>query len=137
MSTRPGNPKVSINAATALGVAAGLNFPLDQSAQILLAVSVVYVATAGAGNRVPTIRVLDSAGNIIWSAVFATAVTAAQTSRLMAGAGAPQTAVTTPLQQTYPLPMEFSLPPNASLQVLDAANIAVADTVAVNILTVL
>jgi hypothetical protein len=135
MSTRSGNPKSQINTAVALGVAAGINIPLDQSCQNLIAVAIVYTASATVGNRVPTVRVLNAAGNVLWSAVFATAVTASQVPRLMLGSGTPATTVTTPLQQTFPIPVEMSLEPNSSLQISDSANIDVADTVAVNILT--
>jgi hypothetical protein len=135
MSTRSGNPKSQINTAVALGVAAGINIALDQSAQNLIAVSIVYTASATAGSRVPTVRILNAAGNVLWSAVFATAVTTGQVPRLMLGSGTPSTSVTTPLQQTFPIPVEMALEASSSLQILDAANIDVADTVAVNILT--
>jgi hypothetical protein len=135
MSTRSGNPKSQINAAVALGASTGVNIALDQSAQNLIAVSIVYTASGTAGSRVPTVRVLNAAGNVLWSAVFATAVTVSQVPRLMLGSGTPSTSVTTPLQQTFPIPVEMALEPNSSLQILDAANIDTTDTVAVNILT--
>lgn len=132
MTTRPGNPTVGIAAAAALAVAGGRNIVLQNSAQVITAISVVWVATATVGNRVPVIRILDPSGNILWSAAFATAVTAGQTSRLMAGGGIPATNVASPIQQTFPLPYEMAVPAASSIQVLDAANIDVADTVAVN-----
>lgn len=137
MSSRSGNPKVFSNATVALGAAAGVNFALDSSAQILVAVSIVYTASGTAGSRLVTVRVLDSASRVLWSAAFGTAVTTGQVPRLMMGAGSPTSSVTTPLQQTFPLPVEFSLPASASLQVLDAANIDTADTVQVNVTVVL
>jgi hypothetical protein len=137
MSVRSGNPKSIIEASVALGASTGVNFALDSSSQNLLAVAIVYTASATVGNRTPTIRVLDANSKIIWSAAFGTAVTASQVPRLMMGAGSPTSSTTTPLQQTFPLPVEFSLPPSSSLQVLDAANIDTTDTVQVNIVVTL
>lgn len=137
MSDQPGNPRVLVNATVALGAAGGVNIPLESSVQVLTAVSIVYTATGGAGSRLVTVRVLDSASRVFWSAVFATAVTAGQVPRLMMGAGIAAGNVTTPLQQTYPIPDNFSLPAGATLQILDAANIDTADTVQVNVVVTL
>ena len=137
MSNRSGNPHVLINATVALGASTGVNFALDSSAQNLLAVSIVYTASATAGSRLVVVRLLDAAGHILWSAAFGTAVTTGQVPRLMMGAGSPTSSVTTPLQQTFPLPVEFSLPASSSLQVLDSANIDTTDTVQVNVVVTL
>lgn len=137
MSTQPGNPDDLSYPAVALGAAAGQNFALNPSAQILVSVVIVYVATATAGNRVPVLRILSSEGNIIWSVVFGTAVTANQTSRLLAGAGVQPVANTTPLQQIVPLPTQFTIEASCTIQILDAANIDVLDTVQVNLLLTL
>lgn len=137
MSNRPGNPRVLVNATVALGAAAGQNFALESSNQDLISIAIVYTASASAGTRIPTVRVLDPSSRVLWSAVFATAVTATQVPRLLMGAGSPPVATTNPLQQTFPLPEFLSLPPSCSIQVLDAANIDVADTVQVNIVVVL
>lgn len=134
MSARPGTPQSIIGPTVALGAAGGVNVALGPSAQVLQAVSIVYTASGTAGNRAVVIRALNAAGSILWSAAFATAVTATQVSRLQAGAGVPATSVTTPLQQTYPLPDQLSLEAGSSIQVLDAANVDTADTVQVNVL---
>lgn len=136
MSQRPGTPNDTTFSAVALGAAAGQNYAVNSpsGSAILSTVAVVYVASATVGNRIPVLRVLNPEGLILWSAVFGTAVTAGQTTRLLAGAGTPAVVNSTPLQQTFPLPVELGLETGCTIQVLDAANIDTADTVQVNML---
>lgn len=132
MSPRPGTVSKLVQSATALGVAAGVNVPLNNSAfAVLPAISIVLVASATVGNRVPVVRLLDASGNILASTVATTAITAGQTVRLMVMAGATFSAIATPLQQNLPWPVEMPVPPLSSLQIFDNANVDVADTVAV------
>jgi hypothetical protein len=82
------------------------------------------------GNRFIVVRILDAAGNIMWQAAQGSAVTAGQTTRLALGAGIATATVANPLMQYIPLPVEFTVPPGAQVQVFDNAGIDNTDTVA-------
>jgi hypothetical protein len=132
MSSRPGNPNIQLKAATALGVAGGLSVALNNgSAAVLTSFVLSFVASATVGNRNIVVQFKDAAGNILTQTVATTAITAGQTPKLVGMAGIPYVSITTPLQQIVPLPNEVQLPPFATMQILDTANIDTADTVAV------
>lgn len=130
MSARPGNPAETIITAITLGGAAGRNFQLNNSSfAIVDAIAVVFLASATVGNRAITFELLDPAGNLLWMCAIGTAITAGQVVRLMAGAGVAPGSVATPLLQYLPLPSELAVPPNSSLQIVDAANISGTDQI--------
>ena len=132
MSARPGqinNPAFTV-AAAILGSAAGRSMTLNnQSNAVITALMFTYVATATVGNRVPVVRILDSAGNILWQTTQGGNIAAGQTFRLAVGAGIQTVAETAPLMQFMPLPVEFTVPPAAQVVVFDNANIDVNDTI--------
>lgn len=133
MSTRPGTPIPLIVAAAALAVAGGRNIPLNNQFAVMPGAFFTYVASATVGNRAVTIRLLDALSNILMQTVATTAITAGQTSRLILMSGQTYLNIASPISQVLPWPFDMPIPLNSSIQVLDATNVDVADTVAANI----
>lgn len=137
MSSRPGTPQFANFAAAALGTAAGRTLALGNGLTYaaLNSLFITYVASATVGNRIPIFRVqapitlANPALVTLWQGAFA-AVTAGQTSLLLAGSGVPASVVASPLMQFVTLPFDIPLPLNAQVQIFDSANVDTADTVA-------
>lgn len=135
MSELIGNPIQLQKAATALGAAAGLVIPLQNTSQWAKLVSFIltYVASATVGNRQVVVDVLDASANVIFKWHQATNITAGQTAFLQGAGGIANAAVVTPIVQTMPIPDDCFVPPGGSIRVSDFANIDVNDTVAAQI----
>lgn len=139
MSEYPGRFFGSVNAAQTLGSANGRTFQFIDPTTAkacphnlqIAAAHVVLVTTATAGNRVLALRALDAAGNILCHIPISANVAASLTTRITWGAGCPNFASGN--FQVASLPVEFTLPAGASIQILDQANIDVADTIAVSL----
>lgn len=136
MSQRPGTVVTKIQAATPLGVAAGLSIPLNNQWAVVPAFFITYVATASVGNRTPTVKLVDSLGNTLMQTIETTVITAGLSARIIGMPGQPFTSVGAFGGFSYflvPWTIELPAPTGASLVVQDLANIDVNDTVAANI----
>jgi hypothetical protein len=130
MSSRIGNPVEQVVASGALGAAGGRVIPLNNQGWVLLtSVSLLYSASATAGNRQVALDLKDAAGNILFRGASGTAITTTQVVRINMG-GITSSTVTAPAVQNISTPTGMSLPPLSTLTVVDTANVDTTDTVA-------
>jgi len=134
MTMTPGQFGEQIAATSqTLGSATGRVYGVNNSTWALLAtVHILWVTTATAGTRIPVLRVLDAASNILWEGpITAGPGASVNPARVSFGAGVPL--ITSTPYFVGPLPVRMILPPFASVQILDAAAIDNADTIQPNI----
>jgi hypothetical protein len=117
--------------AQALGAAAGRTYQINNAQPVIFGcVRVQLVTTATAGNR-NLCRLMDQTGNILFF-IAAPNVAASLTTRINYGAG--MTAAATGAFIAVAAP-DMPLPPLAQLNLFDAANIDVNDTVLASVTT--
>ena len=123
--------------ATPTGGANGINFPLGNTGWAkLVSLVATIVTSATAGNRIPVLQIFDVNNNLIWASAQGGNIAASITTSLIYGAGVSAFSVSAggvklPAQQA-PLPIDFAIPPNSSITLVDAAHISATDTFALN-----
>jgi hypothetical protein len=129
MSVRSGAPFELTAAAAATGASHHGILTNGGGWTTLIGLMAIWVASATVGNRILSLRIKDSAGNIMWQSLQGTAVTAGQTVNIVSGGGAAPAAVTgPPITQTISLPVDFPIPPSGTIEIVDGAAIDAADT---------
>jgi hypothetical protein len=118
-------------AAQTLGGAAGRTYPIGNYGPALFGCAhVVLATTATVGNRVPVLRVLDAANNVLFEGAAQANVAASATGRLNWGAGMISGA--TAPYQFMGVP-DMPIPPGSQVNIFDSANIDANDTIATNV----
>lgn len=94
----------------------------------------LWTTSSTVGNRVLGIQVKDSAGNTLYSSVSSAVVAASIAANISFGMAAPFNSSIQGTSQflTVPIPGEFVVPAGATVAIVDFANIALGDTLAMN-----
>lgn len=124
-----GNPAELVTPSQTTGGASGRTYTINSNLTwiALSTLLINWTATATAGTRIMTALFADPQGNVIYRMNVATGITAV-TFRISFGAGLPSAFLVANIL-LLPLPEPLLLPPGATVQIFDAANIDPADTI--------